>query len=444
MYHPSDRPGVCTPGTYADVTGLPTCALCQPGEYQPAYNSTGCLPCAVASYCPGYGTTSPTPCSGGTWSNVTGLYDALQCIDVESSFWAPTGSGAPKACPVSGFTCPGRAADEVNDPPGSEPILVESGQSSVDVEVEVVTFNMELAMTVDQYDEAAMIAELAAYYGVDPSLISLEATPITDRRRLASNGSAAGGSSDATGRLLLTVTILVPDEIEETAADSLTTESGLTEAGSQSGAGATSAGPTISRVAVTAESFAGRLAQLNSGGGNLLSLSAALGFNTTVGGGGVQIGTSTQQVQVSCPTGYWCSAANRIECVADTYQPKENQIDAGACLPCAEFSESLPASTAKSACKCVYGYYDADVDPAALPVCKPCPVGSDCKGEGNTLMLLPLEEGYFRVTKYDVDIRRCPDFGVEVGSACVGGSGKACKYVYITMLCACCMLHVAC
>ena len=135
IYHPSDRSGVCTPGTYADETGLPTCALCQPGEYQPAYNSTGCLPCAVASYCPGYGTTSPTPCSGGTWSNVTGLYHALQCIDVESGFWAPTGSGAPKACPMSGFTCPGRAADEVNDPPGSEPILVESGQSSVDVEV---------------------------------------------------------------------------------------------------------------------------------------------------------------------------------------------------------------------------------------------------------------------------------------------------------------------
>ena len=314
--------------------------------------------------------------------------------------------------------------------------------------MEVVTFEMELAMTVEEYDEAAMIAELAAYYGVDPSLISLEATPITDRRRLASNGSAAGGGSDAAGsgglgRLLLTVTILVPDEIEKITADSLTTESGLTEAGSQSGAGATSAGPTISRVAVTAESFAGRLAQLNSGDGNLLTLSAALGFNTTVGGGGVQIGTSTQQVQVSCPTGYWCSAANRIECVADTFQPKENQVDAGACLPCPEFSESLPASTAKSACKCVYGYYDTDVDPAALPVCKPCPVGSNCKGEGNTLMLLPLEEGYFRVTRYDVDIRRCPDFGTDVGSACIGGSGKVpaeCAYNMCMLACVCLLL----
>lgn len=132
----SDRPGVCSPGSYADETGMPTCALCQPGEYQPEYNSTGCLPCATASYCPGYGTTSPTPCPGGTWSNTTGLYDAQQCVGVESGFWAPTGSGAAKPCPASGFTCPGRAADKVSDPPGSEPILVESGQSSVDVEVE--------------------------------------------------------------------------------------------------------------------------------------------------------------------------------------------------------------------------------------------------------------------------------------------------------------------
>ena len=33
------------------------------------------------------------------------------------------------------FQLDSEAADKVNDPPGSEPILVESGQSSVDVEV---------------------------------------------------------------------------------------------------------------------------------------------------------------------------------------------------------------------------------------------------------------------------------------------------------------------
>ena len=283
---------------------------------------------------------------------------------------------------------------------------------------------MELDMSADDYDEEAMIAELAAYYGVDPSLISLEAEPITERRRLADAGASAGS-----GRMRLKVTIVVPEEVEETVEGSLTTESSLTQAGSEGGGGGESGGPTVKKVAVTAESFAGRLAQLNSGGGGLLSLSAALGVNTTVAGDGVQIGTATQQVQVACPKGYWCSAANRIECVVNTYQPYENQVDAGACLPCPEFSESLAASTAESACKCVYGYYDTDVDPEALPVCKPCPVGTHCKGSGNVLTTLPLEPGFYRVTRYDVDIRRCPDFGVDVGSACIGGSGEARAYV---------------
>ena len=155
--------------------------------------------------------------------------------------------------------------------------------------MEVVTFDMELDMSADDYDEEALIAELAAYYGVDPSLISLEAEPITERRRLESAGL---------GRMRLKVTIVVPEEVEETVEGSLTTESSLTQAGSEGGGGGASGGPTVKKVAVTAESFAGRLAQLNSGEGGLLSLSAALGVNTTVAGDGVQIGTSMQQVQV--------------------------------------------------------------------------------------------------------------------------------------------------
>ena len=138
---------------------------------------------------------------------------------------------------------------------------------------------MELDMSADDYDEEAMIAELAAYYGVDPSLISLEAEPITERRRLADAGASAGS-----GRMRLKVTIVVPEEVEEAVEGSLTTESSLTQAGSEGGGGGESGGPTVKKVAVTAESFAGRLAQLNSGGGGLLSLSAALGVNTTVAG----------------------------------------------------------------------------------------------------------------------------------------------------------------
>ena len=51
---------------------------------------------------------------------------------------APTGSQFPEACPASGFKCPGRSDDQVNAIPGSKPILVDSGQATVDVEVEKV------------------------------------------------------------------------------------------------------------------------------------------------------------------------------------------------------------------------------------------------------------------------------------------------------------------
>ena len=47
----------------------------------------------------------------------------------------------------------------------------------------------------------------------------------------------------------------------------------------------------------------------------------------------------------------------------------------------------------------------------------------------SSVTTLPLEPGFYRVTRYDVDIRRCPDFGVDVGSACIGGSGEARAYV---------------
>ena len=41
-------------------------------------------------------------------------------------YWAPTGSALPEPC-FSGFICPGAANDEVNDPPGSKPIILEVG-----------------------------------------------------------------------------------------------------------------------------------------------------------------------------------------------------------------------------------------------------------------------------------------------------------------------------
>ena len=47
-----------------------------------------------------------------------------------------------------------RADDKDNAVPGSKPILVGSGQASVDVEVEKVTFDLVVNISPDDYDEA--------------------------------------------------------------------------------------------------------------------------------------------------------------------------------------------------------------------------------------------------------------------------------------------------
>ena len=399
-------PTACNPGTSAGKAGMSSCELCQPGKYQPGSNSTACRPCIEAGYCPGYGATSSTPCPGGTHSNIVGLYSDMQCTSVEAGYWAPTGSSHPEECPTSGFVCPGRAADDVNSPPGSKPILVNSGLASTDVEMEVVVFDLKLEMSFDKYNEAVAIAELAAYYGINASLVSISAEVVTiERRRLT-------GSNDTTKlqQLRLSVTILVPGDLDAEAAGSFIHVT--------AGGNADSRGPDFS----TAERFASHLSQLNSAEGAGLSL---LGANVTLTQD-VQIRTVTQQVQESCPAGYWCSAGLKVECAQDTYQPLINQIYAGACHKCPEFASSLSGSARKSDCRCVEGYYDA-INRLEDVVCLPCPFGSVCQTSGSTLSTLPLLPGYWRTSKSSSDLRRCPDASSTHTTVCANANGFTCK-----------------
>ena len=58
-----------------------------------------------------------------------------------------------------------------------------SGQASVDVDVAKVTFDLVLDVTPSDYDEEGTIKKLSSFYGVDASLISLEAAVEEVRRR---------------------------------------------------------------------------------------------------------------------------------------------------------------------------------------------------------------------------------------------------------------------
>eukprot|EP00964_Phaeocystis_antarctica_P004990 scaffold2717_cov67-Phaeocystis_antarctica.AAC.4 len=128
----------------------------------------------------------------------------------------------------------------------------------------------------------------------------------------------------------------------------------------------------------------------------------------------------------ACPMGSWCSAGLAVECGVNTYQPLVDQIYAGACLQCPRSAESGKRSATIEDCKCQETYYDSE--PAAGNVtCKPCPFGSECKGSGSTLALLPLVPGYWRTHDDSSDLRRCPDASSPDTTACANTNGVLCK-----------------
>ena len=132
-----------------------------------------------------------------------------------------------------------------------------------------------------------------------------------------------------------------------------------------------------------------------------------------------------QHLRVSlCVAG--CSAGKPVACVVNTYQPDPDQIYAGACKQCPRFAESGESSRSIEDCKCQEGYYDSE--PAAGNVyCEPCPIGSECKGSGSTLALLPLLPGYWRTDDGSPDLRRCPDASSPDTTACANVNGLLCK-----------------
>lgn len=353
-------PKLCGVGSYANVSGLPTCTDCRDGNYQDERGATGCKICPIASFCSGMGASASTPCPGGTWSNITGLRSQHECTKVVKGEWAPTGSAAPKLCPESGFYCPGYDADTTNDPPGSEPIIIDSGASRMTREVPVVSFGVTLETTLDDYDEDDTKARLAILYNVSVDSISLAVEA---------------------GSLQLTITILPPDRSDDGVA-------ALTDA-------------------IESKSVE--------------QMSAVLGSNATVTTT-VQTKVVEEEYEATCPKGKWCSAGVAIDCGENTYNDETDENNQGACRPCPPDSVSPKASESIEACVCKPGYYDVAAATEVVQ-CMRCKTGSDCPADvrGLTLEELPVLRGYYRTSNRSDDLRRCPDFGNRSG--CVGGIG---------------------
>ena len=359
-------PKACSPGSAANASGLGSCVSCARGEYQDATSAMACKVCTAAHFCAVEGGSAATPCPGGTWSDRTGLKAEAQCIKVVKGQWAPTGSSAPEPCPASGFYCPGYDAVQEHlaqniTPPGSKPILVDSGAARETRNVTVVTFGLTLEGDITAYDEDATRTTLSELYDNVPAA-SIALTVVSGSVQLLVTITPADESSAEVDRLTGAIEATTPAQL----------------------AGAFGSTATITAVrAVPIE----------------------------------------RDFETTCPRGAWCSAALTIPCTANTYNNKTQQISQGACTPCPDFALSPAASESVSACYCRPGYYGRAPIGTDAPDCTICPVGSDCAGRfpegGVTIVSLPLLVGYYRASNASDDLRRCPDFGNSSG--CVGG-----------------------
>ena len=76
--------------------------------------------------------------------------------------WAPVGAHAER-CPEGSFFCPGAAQDDVNEPPGSKPILLSSGSLAVMQTASKTAYRVEMDVTLasSPFEEVAFRAEIA-------------------------------------------------------------------------------------------------------------------------------------------------------------------------------------------------------------------------------------------------------------------------------------------
>jgi len=282
----SAQPRSCLPGSIQPNANSETCDLCRNGKFQRLYGQTSCETCTPGFYCR-VGAAEPTPCPAGHVGNATGLYSPGQCTPVERGYWAPLGSNIPEACPPSGFYCPGALRDSRHG--GAKPVIMPVGQSTTTQQVATVQQTMTLDLSLDDFaaQRAALIQRLAVQYGVDASLITLEATAA---RRARSRALQSGGS------LQLTITIATSN-----------------------GGGSTVDIETIEQAATAVDAAA--LTQAISD----VTVAAGLPPVTVTGLQEPERATAAIEVAFLCPPGKWCTAGLVVDCPLGTYNPLEDQ-----------------------------------------------------------------------------------------------------------------------
>ena len=190
----ASQPRPCPRGGYC-LANVSQPTNCPAGKYQDSEGQTTCKMCPHGKFCEA-GSTAPLLCAAGTFGNASGLRGIGDCEDVPPGFYAQAGSIVPTGCPSWGF-CPGRQADEVNDMPGSIPIVIPDGQQTrtqTEIVQQVVNQTvLELPLQVEvlsmnALNKTAFRIQVASMLGVPLHVISLDLG--ASRRRLEHHSTA--------------------------------------------------------------------------------------------------------------------------------------------------------------------------------------------------------------------------------------------------------------
>ena len=457
----------CSPGTVASTKGLGACVPCAAGSFMSVSGQSVCLECPAGSVCTAQATAA-VPCPGGTFGGSSGLRGFSDCEDAPPGNYSQAGSIAPTSCPSWGF-CPGRLADQVNDVPGSIPIVIPEGQQTTTVikvvEQAINQTVLELPLQVEvadvnAFNDTAVRRRVADVLGLPLRVVSFNLG--ASRRRLDLR----------TARLrrlvALDFVVTITDEpaVNITRAESVWKSKSLSALSAELGLDVTDAPNPVVTTEVTVQyTTVSTLVVTECPAGSW----GANGECVPCSKGTYRPGDSNGTGCLECPAGTYqpflggsecsiCGAGNYsanslscelcqkgtyspgdaavecLECLSGEYQPETGTIScetcgAGnysanvlSCEPCqvgeyclagVSVGESCPiGSTTEGrgaenldACGCRKGTFNNTAAPEDNIICTPCSDDMNCTRTGLTLATVPLRSFRWRLSVTDRHIR---------------------------------------
>ena len=326
----------CSPGTVQPMARRGTCVPCAAGSFMNVRGQSVCLECPAGSVCAAQATAA-VPCPGGTFGGSSGLRGFSDCEDAPPGNYSQAGSVAPTPCPSWGF-CPGRVADQVNDVPGSIPIVIPEGQQTTTVtkvvEQAINQTVLELPLQVEvadvnAFNDTAVRLRVADMLGLPLHAVSLSFA--ASRRRL----DLRAARSRQLVALDFVVTITDEPGVNITSANTIWTSKSPSTLSAELGLDVTDALSPVVATKVT-----------------------------------VRYVTVSTLVVVECPAGSWGANGVCVRCPKGTYEP--GGANGAGCLECLPGTYQ-PFLGATECSVCGTGNYSANT-----LSCEPCPVGEYC------------------------------------------------------------------